>query len=80
MNRFDKHTATLGILIALTLYPFHTAFAAQKGAIVPVGILLPATDAQGRIIQATAPDGKASPVFRSPQDSVYTPCSRGAAK
>jgi hypothetical protein len=71
MNRFDKHTATLGILIALTLCPFHKASAAQEGAIVPVGILLPATDAQGRIIQGTAPDGKAYPVFRSPQDSPF---------
>jgi len=69
MNRFDKHTATLGILIVLTLCPFHKASAAQEGAIVPVGILLPAADAQGRIIQATAPDGKAYPVFRPPQDS-----------
>jgi len=36
---------------------------------VPVGILQPATDAQGRTRQAAAPDGKAYPVFRSPQDS-----------
>jgi hypothetical protein len=57
------------ILIVFTLYPFHNAATAEEGAKVPVEILEPATDAQGRTIEATAPDGKAYPVFRLPQDS-----------
>jgi hypothetical protein len=69
MNRFGKHMAALHILIVVTLCPFHKALATQEGAIVAAGILQPATDAQGRILEATAPDGKAYPVFRSPQDS-----------
>jgi hypothetical protein len=64
MNRLGKHMAALHMLIVFALCVFHGAFAAQKGAIVPVGILRPAADAQGRIIQATAPDGKVYPVFR----------------
>jgi hypothetical protein len=59
----------LTILIVLALCIFHQALAAQNGAIVPVGILRPVADAQGRPIQATAPDGKAYPVFRPAEDS-----------
>jgi len=68
MSRFDKHILSLFVLIVLTLCPFHPASAAGAGA-VPVGILVPATDAQGHALQATAPDGKPYPVFRPPQDS-----------
>jgi len=69
MNKFGRRTAVLQILIILTVCSFHKALASQEGAIVPVGILMPVADARGHVIEATAPDGKAYPVFRSPQDS-----------
>ena len=71
MNRFGKPTAALRIFIVLTFCIFHEGFAAQKGAVVPVGILRPAADAEGRIIQAAAPDGKTYPVFRPAEDSAF---------
>jgi len=77
MKRFGKHTAALHILFGLTFYPFHMAFPAQMGAIVPVGILRPAADAQGRVIQAVTPDGKAYPVFRPAEDSPFIQHVRG---
>jgi hypothetical protein len=72
MNRLGKHLTALQIVIVFILCPFHIASAAQEGAKVPVEIVEPATDAQGRSIQATAPDGKAYPVFRPPRDSTLT--------
>jgi hypothetical protein len=71
MNRSGKHTAALHTLIAFALCLFHEAFAAGGSAIVPVGILRPTVDAQGRIIQASAPDGTAYPVFRPAEDSPF---------
>jgi hypothetical protein len=69
MKRLGKHVTALQILIVFALCAFHNALAAQEGVKVPVEVLQPVTNAQGRIIQATAPDGKAYPVFRVPQDS-----------
>ena len=77
MKIFGKHAASLPMLFLLTMCPFHKGFAAQMNAIVPVGILRPATDAQGRVIQATTPEGKAYPVFRPAEDFPFIQRVRG---
>ena len=77
MMSFGKLRAGLDLLFVLTLCPLHEGFAAQISAIVPVGILRPATDAQGRAIQATTPEGQVYPVFRPAEDSPFVQQVRG---
>jgi hypothetical protein len=76
MNRIGKYSLALRILTVLTLCVVHKAFAAEGGAIVPVGILRPVADAQGRVIQVTAPDGNTYPVFRPAEDSALVQHAR----
>jgi DNA uptake protein ComE-like DNA-binding protein len=71
MKRFGKYAAALPILFVLNLSSSYKALAAQAAAIVPVGILRPAADAQGHLIQSAAPDGRLYPVFRPAEDSAF---------
>jgi DNA uptake protein ComE-like DNA-binding protein len=71
MKRFGRRAAALPILFVLTLSSSYKTLAAQTSAIVHVGILRPAADAQGQLIQSAAPDGRLYPVFRPSEDSAF---------
>jgi len=69
MNKGVRVPIAIYLLAMLAVCPLRKAFSAQPGETAPAGILRPATEAQGYVIQATAPDGKAYPVFRLAEDS-----------
>jgi len=71
MTSLEKLKTGWHILFVLTLCPLHEGFAAPRSATVPVGILRPATDTQGRVIQAATPEGQVYPVFRPAEDSPF---------
>ena len=71
MKRFGKLAAGLQIILVFSLFPSHATLAAQTDAIVPVGILRPAADAQGHLIESAAPDGRLYPVFRPAEGSAF---------
>jgi hypothetical protein len=63
MGTFRYWTRWAAAALALPLFANASASGSSRG-LVPINIVAPSTDAQGHILQAVAPDGKAYPVFR----------------
>jgi len=72
MRRIGRDIATVNILFVLILSPRRLSFAAGMLGTVTAGILQPVVDAQGHVIQASAPGGKPFPVFRPAEESALT--------
>jgi len=72
MRRVGRDIAALHILFVLILPSCRCSFAEQSKGTVAAGILRPVVDAQGHVLEASAPEGKTCPVFRLAEESALT--------